>query len=198
MTSNTKNPEFKSDSEPILFEGMGTPYLGIYDVRGYPITDPAKGDTPLGMYVSSFEYTYIEGEPDEGQFIIETDNPEIVSLPQLQYRMPIKLQWGYIFPNSDKVGPLCSPLKIMMIMDNSCTFTQNGVKVTIKFSDSTVLLKTMPPTYYGGKDLVTSISNIAKGIGNDMWIATSNEYAIDFEKYYMINLGGTPENYPNL
>ena len=55
----------------------------------------------------------------------------------------------------------------------------------------------MPPTYYGGKDLVTSISNIAKGIGNDMWIATSNEYAIDFEKYYMINLGGTPENYPN-
>ena len=80
------------------------------------------------MYVSSFEYTYIEGEPDEGQFIIETDNPEIVSLPQLQYRMPIKLQWGYIFPNSDKVGPLCSPLKIMMIMDNSCTFTQKWCK----------------------------------------------------------------------
>lgn len=131
------------DSEPILENGTGTPYLAIFDGSGDPIMDPQK-NKPIGIFVSSFKYSYIEEDADEGEFVIDTDNPELSSHPKLQYNQSLKLQWGYIFPTKE---PFVGPVRSVIIVGNKTDFTDTGVKMTISFADSTVLAKNIPATY---------------------------------------------------
>ena len=41
--------------KPILYNGMGQPYLALFDFRGMPIMNPITG-IPLGAYISTWNY----------------------------------------------------------------------------------------------------------------------------------------------
>lgn len=141
--------KYVADSPPILDNGTGTPYIAIFQADGKPITDMQKG-MPLGMFVSDFEYTYKEEDADEGKFTVQTDNPELVSHPSLQFNQTIILQWGYIYHSR---APHIGPPRKVFIEGMDSEFSPKGVKIVIKFKDSTALAKNTPATYDGvGED----------------------------------------------
>lgn len=144
-TSGEQNKvlQTKPDSPAILPDGTGTPYLAIFGTSGSPIMDTTK-DLPIGMFVTSFEYQYLEEKSDKGQFVIVTDNVEIVVHPELDYKMGLQLQWGWILPNGDVIS---GPVRKVVIIEHKVQFSPEGVEFTVKFSDSTFVLNTIPATY---------------------------------------------------
>lgn len=141
MSDTVKIP--KSDSNPTLHKGTGTPYLAIFDGGKSAIIDPLN-NLPIGVFVTSFQYDYEEGKEDSGRIIIETNNTNLISLKSLQYMMPLFLQWGWIYPDSTSKS---SPLKKVLIVGHDVNFTPSGVRIQIDFADCSVLLKNMPPDF---------------------------------------------------
>lgn len=141
MPDTVKIP--KSDSNPTLHKGTGTPYLAIFDGGKSAIIDPLN-NLPIGVFVTSFQYDYEEGKEDSGRIIIETNNPNLISLKSLQYMMPLFLQWGWIYSDSTSKS---SPLKKVLIVGHDVNFTPSGVRIQIDFADCSVLLKNMPPDF---------------------------------------------------
>ena len=43
--------------KPILYNGMGQPYLALFNFGGMPIMNPLTG-IPLGAYISTWNYRY--------------------------------------------------------------------------------------------------------------------------------------------
>lgn len=149
---NNSTLEYKQDSDPVLPQGTGTPYLAIFSPDKNPIMDSTK-DMPIGMFVTAFEYTYDEEKSDKGYFVIETDNTEIVVHPELDYKMRLHLQWGWLLPDGKIIT---GPTRKVMVTEHKVEFTPEGVRFTVSFSDSTILLNGIPPSY-NGQD---------KGMGN--------------------------------
>ena len=122
------------DSKPILVNGNGTPYLAIFDGAGSPIMDEFNG-IPIGMEVENFNYKYTEGKG-------------IVDHPSLQFKMPLKIQWGWIFSDSSfKSGPV----RLVNIKSHQIEFTPEGVKFTIEFADAKMFLEAEPSKFVGNK-----------------------------------------------
>lgn len=141
MSDTVKIP--KSDSNPTLHKGTGTPYLAIFDGGKSAIIDPLN-NLPIGVFVTSFQYDYEEGKEDSGRIIIETNNTNLISLKSLQYMMPLFLQWGWIYSDSTSKS---GPLKKVLIVGHDVNFTPSGVRIQIDFADCSVLLKNMPPDF---------------------------------------------------
>lgn len=135
------------DSSPVLVNGNGTPYLAIFDGVGSPIMD-SFNNLPIGMEVVSFNYKYTEGKGDKGKFTIVTDFVGIVDTPELQFKMPLKLQWGWIFDNGTfKSGPV----RLVNVKSHDIDFTPDGVRFTIEFADARMFLEAEPSKYVGSK-----------------------------------------------
>ena len=135
------------DSKPILVNGNGTPYLAVFDGAGSPIMDEFNG-IPVGMEVENFNYKYTEGKGDKGKFTIVTDFVGIVDHPSLQFKMPLKIQWGWIFSDSSfKSGPV----RLVNIKSHQIEFTPEGVKFTIEFADAKMFLEAEPSKFVGNK-----------------------------------------------
>lgn len=149
----SKNP--LPDSENTLVQGTGTPYAGIFDKDGNPIIEPQSG-LSLGELCESFQYESVEEGVDSAQAVIHCSNPNILSLPELQYRSLVTLQWGYIPPNpksyTGKNQPF-SMLKTMSIIKRTCSFTDTGVTVTLEFKDPHYFLYLTNPSYVGFGDI---------------------------------------------
>ena len=160
--------ERKDDSAAVLLDGTGTPYLAVFNNLGEPIVDSSSG-LPIGMLMTDFEYNYNEEKSDVGEFTLETDNPDLISHPALDFYMGLMLQWGWIYPNG---GFYCSPVRQVVITEHKVDFTETGVKIRITFSDSSVLLKNQPADYYNSaagfeayvKDMLKGV-----GIGLELW-----------------------------
>lgn len=150
----------QSDSAPVLQDGTGTPYLSIFDGQDKAIMDD-KHQLPIGVFVTDFEYNYDEDDDDNGHFTIETDNPDIVALPSLKFQMPIKLQWGLIYSSRE---PLIGPTRRVIVIGKETEFTPRGVRLTIKFSSSSILAKTTPAKYYSDKlEIFDMLNNVLQG-----------------------------------
>ena len=142
MDDNTKPKELDN----ILPNGTGATYLAIFDPQNKPIYDIHK-NLPIGLFVTNFSFEEDEEEDDCGEIVIETDNVEIINTPQLNYLMPIRLQWGWIYPNGQSKS---SPVKSVVVKKHKIDFTNEGVKFTIEVASSTFLLKTQPARYGSG------------------------------------------------
>lgn len=128
------------DSKPILPNGSATPYLAIFDAGGKPIIDP-QSKLPIGVLVTNFEYVYDEEDDDTFEITLESNNPDLLDLPQLGHLMPLLLQWGWIY--SDGTSN-CGPVRKVVIRDNETHFSESGVRITLKGTDAFALTKTMP------------------------------------------------------
>lgn len=128
------------DSKPILDRGSATPYLAIFGMSNQPILDPVS-KIPLGTFVTDFEYIYKEDDSDTFSITIECDNPNIIDLPELGDKMPLILQWGWIYANGTSNS---GPIRKVIIRDSEVKFTSSSVKVIIKGTDAFDLTKNMP------------------------------------------------------
>lgn len=166
------NISWKPDSEPILENGTGTPYLAIFDGSGNPIIDPLN-NLPIGIFVTDFVYNYDEEDGDDGEFTIHTNNPDIIAMNQFRDYMPLKLQWGWIFPSKP---PFIGPVRSVIKTDHDITFGQDGVKITIKFSDNSIILKNSLANYdnvEGG--FIDWLTDIANGLPRNTVILNYDE-----------------------
>lgn len=148
------------DSKSILVNGNGTPYLAIFDGTGSPIMDEFN-DLPIGMEVENFDYKYTEGKGDKGKFTIITNFVGIVDHPSLQFKMPLLIQWGWIFSDSSfKSGPV----RLVNIKNHQVEFTPDGVKFTIEFADAKMFLEAEPSKFVGSKlEYLDVFSELASG-----------------------------------
>ena len=137
------------DSSQVLEHGTGTPYVAIFNNLKEVIIEPKSG-LPLGTFITNFQYDYLEEGPDEGSFIIDCDNPDVMDIPALGYEMTIYLQWGYIF---SKNTHFCGPLRKVIITNTTVNFSERGVRATVEFSDATILLKNQQAEYYNNQSL---------------------------------------------
>ena len=137
--------DWKQDSEPILFNGMGTPYLAICNGQGIAIMDK-KNNLPIGMLMTNFEYVYDEEDSNHGQFVLQTDNPDLAGLSDLGYYAPLMLQWGWIYPEQGMYR--CGPIRKVLVSAKEVIFNENGTQITIEFGDYSYLMKNQPANYY--------------------------------------------------
>lgn len=145
--SRDTQPEYEDFTKPVLYNGIGTPYLAIFTGDGDPIMDELN-DLPIGMEVESFNYKYTEGKGDSGKFVIVTNNPGIVDHPNLQFKMPLLLQWGWLLPNTQEGAEFkCSPPRLVNIKGHEISFTPQGTKFTIEFADGKMFLEAEPSQY---------------------------------------------------
>ena len=128
------------DSKRILKNGHGTPYLAVFNSRGKPIIDH-KNKLPIGMNISSWFYQYDEEKEDTAEFVIETDNPDLVDHPDLREHAGLRLQWGYIYDDGTSIS---GPIRTVIIKDTEPDFGENGTKLTVNCMDSFGLTKTTP------------------------------------------------------
>lgn len=146
------------DSISIIPHGTATPYVAVFDTKGKPITDP-KSNLPIGALMTSFTYVYSEEDDDTFELQLDTDNPNILDLPQLQTQMPLLLQWGYIYPDNTSHS---GPVRKVVIRDHDIRFSDSGVKATIKGTDAFALTK-VKPSDLEDKTLVQWIKNNIQG-----------------------------------
>lgn len=142
--ADTTKTVLKPDSPQVLEHGTGTPYVAIFNQMGTAIVDPVTL-LPLGVFVTSFEYTYSDDKGHTGKFDIHVNNPAVIDLPELGYKMGIQLQWGYIYPSWK---PFCGPIRRVILTDRKVTFGQEGVKATYEFKDAASLSAKESPADY--------------------------------------------------
>lgn len=148
------------DNEPILHKGTSTPYLAIFDGNGKPIMDEVN-NLPIGMLCTSWEYNFNEEDVDDGEFELQTNNPDLAGIDALKYKMPLRLQWGHIYPDGSSVS---SQLMLVMIIAKKVEFTPEGTIINIKFSDPSVLSKLEPAAYNPeAKNLLEGFNGMLKG-----------------------------------
>ena len=164
--------QIQKDSAPMLPKGFATPYIAIFNSQLSVIRDP-DNNLPIGTFVTHFEYTYDEEKVDKGKIEIETNNPDLVALTELSYGQGLQLQWGYIY--ADGTG-YYSPVRKVIITNTNITFGQSGVKVTIEFSDSSILLKSAPSNHFDNtKGFVKYIEDLCKGVPIGIALVDYNE-----------------------
>ena len=151
---------FKQDSAPVLFHGTGAPYLAIFNGQSKPILCQ-KNKLPIGTFVKGFEYKYVEEGPDVGEIMIETDNPDLLDHPDLQYYSSLWIQWGYIYANKTC---LPGPPRKVIIIGMSSEFTDKGTTINLKVADVGILLKTVPSNFYNNlKGLEDFLKDLLQG-----------------------------------
>lgn len=116
-----------SDTQ-IMEQASGMPYLAIFNSNGEPIKDP-RNDLPVGVYVVNFEFIEDDENIDEAIIELETDNPDLISIPDFNVHMILRIQWGIIFADGNSnIGPV----KLVKINDHSIEGTAEGVRITLK------------------------------------------------------------------
>ena len=126
------------DSPVQLPQGVGTPYLGIFDAVGNPIMDRGL---PIGILVKDFTYEYIEDGINTGQFSLSSNNADLPNHGALKHNCALQLQWGWLLPNNSSVR---SPIRKVYIVGKEIEFSSNGVYMTIKFAAKAIHLLNQP------------------------------------------------------
>lgn len=117
----------------MLPDGEATAYIAIFNAHGKPIIDPVSGYT-LGMLCTDFSYKYSKkkDEGDSADISVESQNPNLIDLPDLRTKAHLILQWGWKYPNGKIVS---SPHRVVQIVDYELTMSETNTKLIITCSD---------------------------------------------------------------
>lgn len=147
------------DVSNILLEGVGAPYVAVFDAASNAIIDPSSG-LPIGELIDNFVYEYVEEKEDSGSFVITSDNAAICGITALQYREILWIQWGYLLPNKSVI---CGTPRQVMITEVNADFSEDRVTLEVRFADSSIRLKNAPSIYSGDdaqflSDLISAVN----------------------------------------
>lgn len=160
----------------ILKFGNATPYLAIFDGKRQPVVDPKSG-LPIGMLMTSFDFEFDEDKPNKAEFVLETDNPDLVMHPALDYQMPLRLQWGWIFPDGTADT---SKVRSVIVTNHKIKHGRDKIELRVECKDASILLQQQPARVFQQstdyKDWVIGLLNGRVGIS-----------LLDYEKKTTIN-----------
>ena len=147
------------DVSNILLEGVGAPYVAVFDAASNAIIDPSSG-LPIGELLDNFVYEYVEEKEDSGSFVITSDNAAICGITALQYREILWIQWGYLLPDKSVI---CGTPRQVMITEVNADFSEDRVTLEVRFADSSIRLKNAPSIYSGDdaqflSDLISAVN----------------------------------------
>lgn len=147
------------DVSNILSEGVGAPYVAVFDAASNAIIDPSSC-LPIGELIDNFVYEYVEEKEDSGSFVITSDNAAICGIAALQYREILWIQWGYLLPNK---AVICGTPRQVMITEVNADFSEDRVTLEVRFADSSIRLKNAPSIYSGDdaqflSDLISAVN----------------------------------------
>lgn len=168
------------DISNILLEGVGSPYVAVFDAASNAIIDPSSG-LPIGELIDNFVYEYAEEKEDSGSFVITTKGSAICDVPALQYSNILWIQWGYLLPNGSVI---CGKARQVMITDISAGFKNDRVTLEIKFADSSIRLKNVPANYFSTElDFFNDLVGLLQGYSITPVIKRYRSY---FDGYYLL------------
>lgn len=113
-----------------------TPLVYLYNGNGVPLND--RFGRPLFHEVIDFQYEYNSNEDDQCTIIFQTDDPYLADHPALQEDTLLKVRWGYVKPNGEKV---LSDTRSIAVRDTETTYSSNGIKLKLKCTDQVAYLK---------------------------------------------------------
>lgn len=145
--------------KPILQNGIGQPYLALFDPMGMPIKNVLTG-IPIGAYISSWSFQYDEESENLATIVIDVGNPDTVDIKELQENSTIYLQWGYIYSNGEFIS---SPVRTIKVRDLDCIFNDSGTHITLKCVDGTGDLRYFPPYSYSDLPQYTLSAMLEQG-----------------------------------
>ena len=158
---------------PILPQGIGQPYLSLFDAEGNPIKNTLTG-IPLGAYITSWNFVYDEEKENTSTITIETGNPDTVDISELQENSTIYLQWGYIYPDGQFVS---SPVRAIKVRDFNCNFDAEGTHITLICIDGVSALRYFPPHNFSDLESYKLSTLLDQGYYNALGIVIE-EYTI--------------------
>lgn len=169
----------------VLKAGTGVPYLAIFDGNRQPIIDPKSG-LPIGMFMVSFDYEYDEDKVNSAEFMLETDNPDLIMHPALDYQMPIRLQWGWIHPDGTAS---VSKVRSLIVTNHKLKMGRDKVEIKVECKDASILLQQQPAKYFQeSEDYRDWLVNLLNGrVGIKL---------LDYEKKSVINHRVAQRNIP--
>lgn len=105
----------------------------------------------IGVKVRKMHYVYNDGEEGVDNSIVEIEsiNPSVVDIPELQVNQELLLQWGYI-------GGAFSAKRILYVEDRDENFGETGIVVSLKLAPLAKKLKQVKSqeVYAGGTEEV--------------------------------------------
>ena len=127
----------------ILPDGVGTPYVALFNGSGQPLIDRVSG-IPLSVFATSFNFEQKEGETKEVEITLKVPNGSIIDSREIGPYSPIKVKWGWIYPDGTYTyGPLWN----LMVTGREISFTPQAVDISLKLSDRTILYKNAPSEF---------------------------------------------------
>lgn len=127
----------------ILPDGVGTPYVALFNGSGQPLIDRVSG-IPLSVFATSFNFEQKEGETKEVEITLKVPNGSIIDSREIGPYSPIKVKWGWIYPDGTYTyGPLWN----LMVTGREISFTPQAIDISLKLSDRTILYKNAPSEF---------------------------------------------------
>lgn len=120
-----------------MINGVGTPFLNIYDRAGNILLDVVLVDdgTYRPLAIDNFTYTFCETEDDTGSITLVSNSPEFMDKLNLYYKQTIYLEWGWL-------GGTRRPRLPVVVRNLKESFSSDGFKMTLEISDRLAVTKT--------------------------------------------------------
>lgn len=157
-------------SYPVMNTGIAMPYVALFNFAQLPIFNPVT-NRPLGAYITKFSFKYEVDEDTEANIEIMVGNYQVVDIPDIQEKMLLFIQWGYIYSEGRSFS---HKPKIVKIEEVDYTFDDRGTQIRIKAKaltkDINFVSPVINPTYRsvddGIQNMVQAMDNgFGKGIG---------------------------------
>lgn len=157
----------------ILREGTATPYVAFFGEDGSPLINPDT-NIYLGAYVSKFDLNLGDETEDSTKIILNSGNPTISDIPEIQTGKMIYIQYGYIYPDGSF---RCSNAVILKVLQLEAVFNDQGTEVTLSCKDSLCSQRKNPPfTPKTENETLTDYLNTGLGQGVGILIEMFKPY----------------------
>lgn len=123
-----KNASGIPPTYPVMNTGIAMPYVALFNFAGLPIFNPIT-NRPLGASITRFNYKYEVDKNSEANIEIVVGDYQVVDLPDLQEKMRLYIQWGYIYPEGRSFSHRPKAVKIKEV---DYTFDDHGTTIKIK------------------------------------------------------------------
>lgn len=165
-----KNSSGIPPTYPVMNTGIAMPYVALFNFAGLPIFNPIT-NRPLGASITRFNYKYEIDKNEEANIEIHVGNYQVVDLVDIQEKMLLYIQWGYVYPEGRSFSHRPKAVKIKEV---DYTFDDHGTLIKIRalaLSEKIDHLPQMINTSFSTlEEGITMVEAMDAGLGHNIGI----------------------------